>query len=409
MDASKLLPLLICVGLATGCKIKITVPEGGEVDSLSGTYSCDTGQTCEVEVLDEFFNETFRAKPDPGYRFTAWLKKDGSFCGEQTGHCKLDTSPMAGTSLMSFLESDDTYFLEPVFGLQNSWTPKPDMPLAGVGMASCVIRGKLYVIGTGWPSAEEITRVDEYDPATNEWRRRADMPTSRGWVTAAAAKNKCYAIGGSPPWEGPSATVEEYDPKTNQWSTRAPLPLARISATAVSFNNKIYVLGGAQQASWGGIPYAPVVIYDPETNQWITGADMPTPRQGMGAAVVDGWIYAVGGSDENISSYNIVERYNPVQDKWETRANLPVKRHFAPAAALGDKLFIMGGLVDSGGGTSSFVYRYDPQTDSWLKRADMANSRYGRTSQVLNGQIYALGGREFRESASTTDMEVYTP
>jgi N-acetylneuraminic acid mutarotase len=136
---------------------------------------------------------------------------------------------------------------------------------------------------------------------------------------------------------------------------------------------------------------------------------MPTPRQGIGAAVVEGWIYAVGGSDENIASLDTLERYNPVQDKWETRASLPVKRHFATAAALGDKLFIMGGLVDSGGSTSPFVYRYDPQIDKWLKRADMANSRYGRASQVVNGQIYALGGREFRESAPTTDVETYTP
>jgi N-acetylneuraminic acid mutarotase len=404
MDASKLLPLFLCVCLATGCKVKITVPEGGEVDSLSGTYSCDTGQTCEVEVVDEFFNETFRARPDPGYRFTAWLKKDGSFCGGQAGHCKLDTSPMAGTSLMSFLESDDTYFLEPVFGLQNSWAPKPDMPLGGVGMASCAIRGKLYVIGSGWGTAAAgITRVDEYDPASNTWRRRADMPTSRGWVTAAAAKNKCYVIGGSPPFAEPAAAVEEYDPKTNKWRPRASLPEGRVSASAVSFKNKIYVLGGAKQTAWLGTPYAPVRIYDPETNQWSKGADMPTPRQGIGAAVVEGWIYAVGGSDENM------ERYNPVQDKWETRASLPVKRHFATAAALGDKLFIMGGLVDSGGSTSPFVYRYDPQIDKWLKRADMANSRYGRASQVVNGQIYALGGREFRESAPTTDVETYTP
>lgn len=408
MAASKLLPLLICVCLATGCKVEITVPEGGEVDSLSGTYSCDAGQTCEVEVLDEFFNETFRAKPDPGYRFTAWLKKDGSFCGEQTGHCKLDTSPMAGTSLMSFLESDDTYFLEPVFGLQNSWVPKSDMPQSGVRMGSCAIRGKLYVLGTGWATQSQVTRADEYDPATDSWRQLADMPTSRGWVTAAAAKNKCYVMGGY--HGGPSlATVEEYDPKTDKWRARAPLPKGRVSATAVSFQNKIYVFGGSEAVSWDGAPYAPVDIYDPESNQWSTGADMPTPRQAMGVAVVDGWIYTVGGSDDTDRSWNTVERYNPAQDKWETRASLPVERHFISAVALGDKLFAMGGMVDSGDSTSPFVYRYDPQTDKWLKRADMINSRYGRTSQVLNGQIYAVGGRELRESTPTTDMEVYTP
>jgi Kelch motif protein len=281
----------------SSCKVEITVPEGGEVESLSGTYFCDAGQKCEVEVLDEFFSETFRARSDPGYRFTGWLKRDRSFCGEKAGDCKLDTNPLAGTPLMSILESDDLYFLEPVFGLQNSWVPKSDMPLSGVRMGSCAIRGKLYVLGTGWPTQDKITRVDEYDPATDTWRRRADMPTSRGWVTAATAKNKCYVIGGyhaSPAL----ATVEEYDPKTNKWSTRAPLPQGRVSATAASFKDKIYVFGGAIQVSWDGTPYAPVDIYDPESNQWSTGADMPTPRQAMGVAVVDGWIYTVGGSDD---------------------------------------------------------------------------------------------------------------
>ena len=66
-----LLIILVC-SLTVACKIEIVVPEGGSVRSDSGAYICSSDQKCTVDVVDAFFQETFRAIPDEGYEFTNW-------------------------------------------------------------------------------------------------------------------------------------------------------------------------------------------------------------------------------------------------------------------------------------------------------------------------------------------------
>ena len=61
--------LLLCF---TGCKIIVSVPEGGAVVSQSGSYDCGEGESCIVEVNDVFFDETFTAQPRDGFKFTGW-------------------------------------------------------------------------------------------------------------------------------------------------------------------------------------------------------------------------------------------------------------------------------------------------------------------------------------------------
>jgi N-acetylneuraminic acid mutarotase len=52
-----------------------------------------------------------------------------------------------------------------------------------------------------------------------------------------------------------------------------------------------------------------VEAYDPATDTWTTKAPMPTARQGLAAAVVNGSLYAIGGY--NGSYLSTVESYTP--------------------------------------------------------------------------------------------------
>jgi len=58
--------LLALLLSTTGCKLRIDVPEGGRVVSESGVFSCEPGQTCDIDINDFFFDETFKAVPDDG-------------------------------------------------------------------------------------------------------------------------------------------------------------------------------------------------------------------------------------------------------------------------------------------------------------------------------------------------------
>ncbi len=102
----------------TGCNLEIRVPQGGTVRSTDGAYVCEAGQTCVISVVDFFFDQTFVAEPAMGYYFSSWRDKDGYLCAGETGPCRLATAGYEGNpEVQAFLESDQTFSLEPRFVL----------------------------------------------------------------------------------------------------------------------------------------------------------------------------------------------------------------------------------------------------------------------------------------------------
>lgn len=70
--------------MATGCRLGVSVFEGGDVLSASTERHCFEGGTCEFTVDDPFFTETFTAKPRYGYEFVKWRSGDLFLCGNST-------------------------------------------------------------------------------------------------------------------------------------------------------------------------------------------------------------------------------------------------------------------------------------------------------------------------------------
>jgi len=416
---------VVYLGLAlacTGCKIDISSSTNGRIETDSGGYSCAAGATCEINVSDTFFDESFHAIPVQGYKFAAWRTKPSSLCGGSTKACRLTTTGFSGTPLMGILESDQVFFLEPVFGTANTWRPRADMSTAGLEIGSCVINGKLYAVGLGFGVfGPGLGRVEAYDPISNTWTTRASLATPRGLTATGVVGGKCYAIGGGNaggPQAPPALTaVEVYDPKTDTWQPRAALPQARAMGGSAVVKGKIYVIGGSDRVYWTVTPIAAVAIYDPKTDTWTQGADMPTPRIGLGVAAVDGFIYAVGGSNQTIGvfSSSIVERYDPATNQWSRVADLPEARDYLSAVVLDGKLYAVGGLINptdqfnGSAPSANSVYRYDPQTDQWTRVADMAVPRWSPAAAALDGQLYVMGGRSARETPSLNGTEEYTP
>ncbi|WP_133126062.1 hypothetical protein [Pseudohalioglobus lutimaris] len=105
----------------TACKLSIQVPEGGTVSSASGGYSCSSNQTCDIDVNDIYFNETFTAQPSAGYQFTGWRKREKGLCGGRVADCELSTAGFADNpGLMNILESSESFYLEPGFELKSA-------------------------------------------------------------------------------------------------------------------------------------------------------------------------------------------------------------------------------------------------------------------------------------------------
>lgn len=122
--------LLVCTTLLVlaGCKLQIHVGQGGVVASTDGAYLCQSGQTCDIDVVDLFFDETFIAVPAPGFYFRNWEQGDKALCAGESEPCHLSTAAFEGVSaLESILVSGETFFLEPEFVYQFG---KPDKALS---------------------------------------------------------------------------------------------------------------------------------------------------------------------------------------------------------------------------------------------------------------------------------------
>ena len=172
-----------------GCKIEITVPAGGKVVTESGGYECFSGHACTIDVYDIFFDETFVAVPKRGYSFAGWKKKGKGFCGGKKKPCHLATKSFPGNdALMSILESDNIFYLEPIFA-----RPGVDISLSKTADntspdGSEVINFTIEATNIGQDSAFEVKVIDllpssmripegfrassstgQYDPKTGIW------------------------------------------------------------------------------------------------------------------------------------------------------------------------------------------------------------------------------------------------
>jgi len=120
--------LVLCTVLTlTSCKLRIEVPEGGSVTTSSGAYHCQAGETCDIDVVDFYFDENFAAVPADGYAFKAWRKGDRRFCGNDPKPCHLLTTVFTGDwvpAIQEFLDSsDEVFYLEPIFAPKGDIIP----------------------------------------------------------------------------------------------------------------------------------------------------------------------------------------------------------------------------------------------------------------------------------------------
>jgi RNA polymerase sigma factor (sigma-70 family) len=230
------------------------------------------------------------------------------------------------------------------------WEAKASLPYTNYAFTASAVNGKIYAIG-GWPG-NDINTVEEYNPATDKWTKKADMPTVRGFTSAAVVDGIIYVIGGSN--SASLSVVEAYDPVADKWSRKADIPLAgRYRSAAIG--NKIYSVGGENSREMCGISSCPqpyLYEYDTVLDKWTKKAEITTAKAGMSMDVIDGKIYVVGGDaptaarDDIVQTF-LVEIYDPGTDTWKAGVNLPDARRYHCSSVIGGKLYIIGGWPSS--------------------------------------------------------------
>ena len=80
------------------------------------------------------------------------------------------------------------------------------------------------------------------------------------------------------------------------WATKASMHVPRASLGAAVVNGQIYAIGGVLDPPSYVTCTGTNEKYDPASNQWTLKSDMPTPRASFAIASVEGKIYCIGGT-----------------------------------------------------------------------------------------------------------------
>jgi len=225
--------------------------------------------------------------------------------------------------------------------LTDTWTFKESMPTPRARFAIAVYQNKIYCIGGTTSHSKETGYVytganEVYDPATDTWETKSSMPTARNTLQASVVNGEIYLIGGYP-----NSTLNEvYDPATDSWTTRKSMPSAVSVYSSAVIDDKIYIIGGYSNDSNLN------QIYSPESDTWSCGASPPSLMSShnayTAAAATTGSlapkrIYVLSA----VSTSNQV--YNPRTDSWTFGTDVPTKRSALGVAVVNDTLYAIGG------------------------------------------------------------------
>ncbi len=270
----------------------------------------------------------------------------------------------------------------------------------------------IYIIGgRAGLSAQSYDNVTLYDMGSEQVTELANIPIGvAGGVAAIGPDDRIYVFGGknlSLAGQYPSA-VQIYDPDTDSWSEGADMPTAVTMAEAVTMpNGLIYVISGMNEYVNPLEPLGIVQIYDPTADSWTTGASMSEPRYaGATVAIYENVIMYIGGSNPDIAySYNSIQYYVVDEGFWYGSMN-PFPEKFAGAEALigpdGLIYLVGGGRGNSAYSTSGVTTRtgfcMDPFSGDYISLPDMDYDRkYHSIGYDDEGYIYVLGGYSFDE------------
>jgi N-acetylneuraminic acid mutarotase len=274
------------------------------------------------------------------------------------------------------------------------WTAKTSLPKRNSWLSSCVVEGKIYVVG-GATDNTVLSAVEVYDPASDSWdTTKAKMSGNRWGLSANVVDGKIYAIGGVEGETGSALSkVEVYDPLKDTWELKAKMPTARVGFASCVLDNKIYILGGAASEPFQ-TPLNKVEVYDPHSDSWDTSkSSLSTAIAYPAACTVNGKIYLIGGTSQSPWTGSVkIEEYDPATDKWTRKKDMPTGRWALAACVANGKIYVLGGTESPSNGGSSKVEEYDPSTDTWKTRAEMPTPRLALSASEVDGKVYALGG-----------------
>lgn len=186
------------------------------------------------------------------------------------------------------------------------------------------------------------------------------------------------------------------------WTMDGPLlPTPRSEIGAAVVDGQLYVLGGGI-----GAGQTANEVLDLASGVWRNGTPMPIGLNHHGVATLNGRVYVFGGSDQNGRPTNTALEYDPPTNFWRALKELPTPRSSPGVVALNGVLHVVGGI---GARNTPIVEMYDPATESWSTGPALGVARDHFVLAEYGGRLFAIGGRIGNFSRNVDTVEILEP
>mmetsp|Transcript_113176 Transcript_113176/g.205855 ORF Transcript_113176/g.205855 Transcript_113176/m.205855 type:complete len:407 (+) Transcript_113176:99-1319(+) len=234
-------------------------------------------------------------------------------------------------------------------------TPLQDAPRARYRHAAAVVGKKIYLFGGTGSSGSIVAEIDVFDVGSGLWSTLSEkMPNPTTDLGAFAYAGKIYTVGGyDVSWKALNVT-QVFDPSaTNSesaWQIGPALLQGRGDSYACVVGMQAYVVGGFHHENNFAAPIATLEMLDLSSSgslSWVSKPGMSVSRGDKAVASLNGLLHVVGGEAKNNQGHSValrdVEVYDPVSNAWYFGGDIPSDRFRFTAASHGNSIFIFGG------------------------------------------------------------------
>ena len=250
------------------------------------------------------------------------------------------------------------------------------------------------------------------------WSQLPNMPfkTSNNATASAKINDTTFifsflGIDTTKTYSGIHLKSARYNTITSVWDTIPNVPDSLgglIAAGATTIKNKIVIIGGYHvYPNSTEISTKHIYIYDPQTNQYTRGKDIPVeiddhvqiPYKDSLIYVITGWTSSIGGGNNT----NAVQVYDAVNDEWYAATATPNSNTFKVFGASGtivnDTIFYAGGARVSSNFSlvqalrKGIIDANDPLSITWSFDTVFNNFKPYRASCLsINKKVFWIGG-----------------
>lgn len=297
-----------------------------------------------------------------------------------------------------------------------TWTALAEFPQRRTELSAVTLAGQVYVAG-GAAQGSGRERFFRYDPAADAWTELAPLPEERHHAPMAAHDGTVYVVGGvadrafpNQAFLGRFSTTETllvYDVASDTWREGPALPgPVGAHAAATTDDGMIHVFGGIGERRSPALDQH--LVFDPARQTWSRLPPLPTGREHLGAAYLDGVIYTAAGRGSD-SSGTEFEAYDVATRKWRTLPDVPTARSGVAVVAFQGQIYVCGGENLGSPDTFDQAERYDPATGTWREVTPMPAGRHGLGGAALADGIVLVGGGPDPGFSYSADTVIWRP